>query len=106
MVGIPAPLYRKLIEEGKGVWIEHPTFGKVFQPDLDHVPAELLRPAPVDQVKRIERKRAEEKMSEPEWMEKQLRSIQIDTKGSGQFKSLDQRTSYFHQIHVSNSYVL
>lgn len=31
MVGIPAPLYRKLIEEGKGVWIEHPTFGKVFQ---------------------------------------------------------------------------
>lgn len=79
MVGIPAPLYRKLIEEGKGVWIEHPTFGKVFQPDLNHVPAELLRPAPVDQVKRIERSREAEKISEPEWMEKQLRSIQINT---------------------------
>ena len=79
MVGIPAPLYRKLIEEGKGVWIEHPTFGKVFQPDLNHVPAELLRPAPVDQVKRIERSREAEQISEPEWMEKQLRSIQINT---------------------------
>ena len=28
----------------------------------------------------MERKRAEEKISEPEWMEKQLRSIQINTK--------------------------
>ena len=34
------------------------------------------------QVKRMERKRAEEKISEPEWMEKQLRSIQINTKAT------------------------
>merc|ERR1712130_101881 len=71
MVGIPAPLYRKLIEEGKGEWIEHPVFGKIFQPDLSCVPAELLRPAPVDQVKRMERKRDTQPEANPEWMEKQ-----------------------------------
>ena len=75
MVGIPAPLYRKLIEEGKGEWIEHPAFGRVFQPDLSCVPAELLRPAPVDQVKRIEK----DVKQDPDWMAKQLRSVQIDT---------------------------
>ena len=74
-----APLYRKLIEEGKGEWIEHPAFGKIFQPDLSCVPAELLRPAPVDQVKRMERKRDTQPEANPEWMEKQLQSVQIDT---------------------------
>lgn len=75
-------MYKKLIEEGKGHWIEHPSFGRIFQPDLSHVPAELLRPAPVDHIKRIEREaeaNAEANAAKTEWMEKQLQSVQIDT---------------------------
>lgn len=45
------------------------------------MPSELLRPAPVDQVKRIEMQNKAEaaERQKPEWLEKQLQSVQLDT---------------------------